>query len=148
MFGKQSFPEAEKAAEEVLFPAGASFPLKDDLDFVIARINDSWRRFLCESLSLASVRWVITTCGVFRIGRRQLVGYSDVSAERLETLKARFAAPTYTDYRELIEKEKPEAVSITVPTSEHEKVASFALNAGVNVLVENRSPRPWKKAGA
>ncbi len=66
----------------------------------------------------------------------QLVGISDVSAERLESLKTRFPVPTYTDYRELIEKEKPEAVSITVPTSEHEQVASFALRAGVNVLVE------------
>jgi UDP-N-acetylglucosamine 3-dehydrogenase len=44
--------------------------------------------------------------------------------------------PTYTDYRELIEKEKPEAVSITVPTSEHEQAASFALRAGAHVLVE------------
>jgi len=66
----------------------------------------------------------------------QLVGISDVSAERLEALKSRFAVPTYTDYRELIEKEKPEAVSITVPTSEHEKVATFALKAGMHVLVE------------
>ena len=66
----------------------------------------------------------------------QLVGISDVSAERLESLKNRFAVNTYTDYRELIEKEKPEAVSITVPTSEHEAVASFALRKGVHVLVE------------
>jgi predicted dehydrogenase len=44
--------------------------------------------------------------------------------------------PTYTDYEELIKKEKPEAVSITVPTSEHEKVASFAMRQGVHVLVE------------
>jgi UDP-N-acetylglucosamine 3-dehydrogenase len=66
----------------------------------------------------------------------QLVGISDVSADRLESLKSRFAVPTYTDYRELIEKEKPEAVSITVPTSDHEKVAAFALKAGVHVLVE------------
>ncbi len=66
----------------------------------------------------------------------QLVGISDISAERLESLKARYTVPTYTDYRELIEKEKPEAVSITVPTSEHEQAASFALRAGAHVLVE------------
>ncbi len=66
----------------------------------------------------------------------QLVGISDVSAERLDSLKSRFAVNTYTDYRELIEKEKPEALSITVPTSDHEQVASFALRAGVHVLVE------------
>jgi UDP-N-acetylglucosamine 3-dehydrogenase len=66
----------------------------------------------------------------------QVVGISDVSAERLSTLNTRFQVPAYTDYRELIEKEKPEAVSITVPTSEHEAVATFALKAGVHVLVE------------
>ncbi len=66
----------------------------------------------------------------------QLAGIADVSAERLQTLGDRFSVPTYSDYRELIEKEKPEAVSITVPTAEHEKVASFALRAGVHVLVE------------
>ncbi|BBB47404.1 UDP-N-acetylglucosamine 3-dehydrogenase [Pelolinea submarina] len=66
----------------------------------------------------------------------QLVGISDVSAERLETLKSRFQVSAYTDYRKLIENEKPDAVSITVPTSEHEQVATFALRAGVNVLVE------------
>ena len=66
----------------------------------------------------------------------QVVGISDVSPERLETLKARFQVPTYSDYRKLIEEQKPDAVSITVPTSEHEQVASFALRAGGHVLVE------------
>lgn len=66
----------------------------------------------------------------------QVVGISDVSAERLELLKARFQVPTYSDYRKLIEEQKPDAVSITVPTSEHEQVATFALRAGVHVLVE------------
>ncbi len=66
----------------------------------------------------------------------QVVGISDVSTERLETLKSRYQVPAYSDYRKMIENEKPDAVSITVPTSEHEQVAAFALRAGVNVLVE------------
>jgi len=66
----------------------------------------------------------------------QIVGIADVSAERLAGLGARFAVPTYTDYRELLEEEKPEAVSITVPTADHEQAASFALKAGAHVLVE------------
>jgi len=66
----------------------------------------------------------------------EVVVISDVSAERLELLKARFQVPTYSDYRKLIEEQKPDAVSITVPTSEHEQVATFALRAGVHVLVE------------
>ncbi len=65
-----------------------------------------------------------------------LSGVSDVNPERLKAIADRYSIPTYTDYRELIEKEKPEAVSITVPTSTHEEVASFALRSGANILVE------------
>ena len=66
----------------------------------------------------------------------QVAGISDVSTERLKAISDRFAVPTYSDYRELFEKEKPEAVSITVPTSDHEEVATFALKAGAHILVE------------
>ena len=66
----------------------------------------------------------------------QLAGVSDVNPERLKAITDRFAVPIYSDYRELIEKEKPEAVSITVPTSDHEEVATFALKAGAHILVE------------
>jgi len=66
----------------------------------------------------------------------QVVGASDISEERLALCGNRFSVKTYTDYQELIKKEKPEAVSITVPTSEHEKVATFCLKHGANLLVE------------
>lgn len=65
-----------------------------------------------------------------------VVGVSDISEERLKIAKKRFSVKIYTSYQELMEKEKPEAVSITVPTSEHEKVASYALKMGAHVLVE------------
>lgn len=66
----------------------------------------------------------------------EVVGASDVSPERLEMISSRFSVKTYSDYQELIEKEKPDAVSITVPTSDHEKVAAFCLEHGVHLLVE------------
>ena len=66
----------------------------------------------------------------------QLVGASDVNPERLKDIADRFSVPTYSDYRELFIKEKPEAVSITVPTSDHEIVATFALQSGAHILVE------------
>jgi len=65
-----------------------------------------------------------------------VVGASDLSSERRALADERFGVKTYADYEELIEKEKPEAISITVPTSEHEQVAAFALEHGVHVLVE------------
>lgn len=70
------------------------------------------------------------------IGGVDVVGASDLSNERLQMVKDRFSVKTYTSYEDLFKKEKPDAVSITVPTSEHEKVASFALEQGAHVLVE------------
>jgi len=66
----------------------------------------------------------------------EVVGASDISRGQLEKVAGRFSVKTYSDYKELIENEKPQAVSITVPTSEHETVATFCLEHGAHVLVE------------
>ena len=66
----------------------------------------------------------------------KVVGASDVSQQRLDDVGTKFGVNTYTDYRQMLEKEKPDAVSITVPTADHETVATFALNQGVHLLVE------------
>jgi UDP-N-acetylglucosamine 3-dehydrogenase len=42
----------------------------------------------------------------------------------------------YTDLDEMLEKERPEAVSVVVPTSEHFAVAKRLMEAGCQVLVE------------
>jgi len=70
------------------------------------------------------------------MGDVEVVGASDLSSERLQLVEDRFSVKTYTSYENLFEKEKPEVVSITVPTSEHEKVATYALEKGAHVLVE------------
>lgn len=66
----------------------------------------------------------------------ELVGVSDISEDRLQMVASRYSVKTYNSYQELIETEQPEAVSITVPTSEHEKVATFCLEHGAHLLVE------------
>jgi predicted dehydrogenase len=70
------------------------------------------------------------------MGDVEVVGASDLNRERLQLVEDRFSVKTYTSYEDLFEKEEPEAVSITVPTSEHEKVAAYALEKGAHVLVE------------
>ena len=70
------------------------------------------------------------------MGDVELVGASDLSRERLQLIEDRFSVNTYMSYQDLFEKEEPEAVSITVPTAEHEKVAAYALEKGAHVLVE------------
>ena len=66
----------------------------------------------------------------------ELVGVSDVSRERAEFCADKYATRAFSDHRVLLENEKPEAVSICVPTSQHEQMASDALRAGAHVLVE------------
>lgn len=66
----------------------------------------------------------------------EVVAAAEVNDERRKYIGDYFSVKTYADYRELIEKEKPEAVSIAVPTTEHEVTAGFAMRHGSHVLVE------------
>jgi UDP-N-acetylglucosamine 3-dehydrogenase len=70
------------------------------------------------------------------LAEAQLVAVCDVNSQTLRTVSDQLGVRGYSDYGEMLEKEKPEAVSIVVPTSLHERVASRALEAGAHVLVE------------
>lgn len=65
-----------------------------------------------------------------------LVAVSDADVIRAESTAEKFGVRAYTDYRELLEKEKPDAVSIVVPTAMHEEVGLAVLGAGVHALIE------------
>ena len=65
-----------------------------------------------------------------------LVAISDSDSIRADSTAAKFGIRAYTDHREMLEKEKPDAVSVVVPTALHEKVGMDALDAGCNVLIE------------
>ena len=70
------------------------------------------------------------------LAEAELVAVSDTDATLVGSVAEKFGARAYTDYRELFEKEKPEAVSIAVPTVLHEEVGMAALEAGAHVLME------------
>jgi predicted dehydrogenase len=65
-----------------------------------------------------------------------LVAIADCDPQLLQSASHQFGVPGYSDYREMLEKEKPEAVSIAVPTAQHLPVALSALEAGAHVLIE------------
>ncbi len=65
-----------------------------------------------------------------------LVGVSDSNAESCEKAGSRFRVPAYSDYHRLLEQERPEIVSVAVPTSSHFKVANEIIERGIHVLVE------------
>ncbi len=66
----------------------------------------------------------------------KLVAVVDVDPQRAETVAARYNARPYTDHRRMLEKERPDAVSVAVPTALHESVGLDVLEAGAHVLIE------------
>ncbi len=69
-------------------------------------------------------------------GDVELVGLADLNENLLNQRKKEFGVKPYTDYRKMIEEEKPDAVSVATPDHLHRKIAVDVLNMGVNVLVE------------
>jgi UDP-N-acetylglucosamine 3-dehydrogenase len=65
----------------------------------------------------------------------ELIGIADVQKERIEALGAQYGTNAYADYRELLA-QKPDAISIAVPTAMHRDVALAAIDCGINVLLE------------
>ena len=68
-----------------------------------------------------------------------LCALCDILPEKAEALKARFEmpdVPVYTDYREMIEKERPDAIHICTPHDLHAPMTIYALNRNIHVLCE------------
>lgn len=65
-----------------------------------------------------------------------LVGVADVLQANLDPIARRFHCNAYTDYRKLFDEQRPDAVSIAVPTLEHLEVVREAVDRGIHVLVE------------
>ncbi len=67
----------------------------------------------------------------------ELVAVCDLDLTRGEHFASLYnAGRVYTDYRELLEREKLDLVSISTPHSSHSDIIRYALNCGVNVLSE------------
>ena len=66
----------------------------------------------------------------------ELVGVADLNREAASTIASEYKTRAYTDYKEMLRTEKPDAVSIAVPTIHHKDVALHAMDAGIHVLVE------------
>ncbi len=64
--------------------------------------------------------------------RTDLVAVSDIFGEKAETIRQRYgAARAYTDYQEMIEKEKPDIVCIATRPGSHADITVFAAENGV-----------------
>jgi UDP-N-acetylglucosamine 3-dehydrogenase len=66
----------------------------------------------------------------------ELVALADKDHVAVEKIGRMYHVPAYSDYQEMLKREKPEAVIIAVPTYFHFDVASYFLSAGCHVLIE------------
>ena len=65
-----------------------------------------------------------------------LVGVADAQPDRAKQIASTYGVPAYSDYRSLLEAQSPDVVTVAVPTSLHETVATAAMESGAHVLVE------------
>ncbi len=66
----------------------------------------------------------------------ELVGLADMDARVAQNVARRYGGNAYADYREMLDKESPEAVTVAVPTVDHLEVALQVIRRGIHLLVE------------
>jgi UDP-N-acetylglucosamine 3-dehydrogenase len=66
----------------------------------------------------------------------RLVGVADADEATGQRSARLYGIKSYTDYRQLLDREKPEAVVIAVPTVMHRDVALEVISRGIHLLVE------------
>lgn len=66
----------------------------------------------------------------------RLVAVADINPASCKKFTEQYNRRAYTDYREMLDQEKLDAVSVVVPTSLHRQVAEEVLGRGIPVLLE------------
>ncbi len=72
----------------------------------------------------------------------EIVAVCDILPEKMEEILSKFDLASdegihrYTNYKELIQEEKPELVSIATESGIHAEIAIHAIDSGVNVIIE------------
>jgi predicted dehydrogenase len=65
-----------------------------------------------------------------------LVGVADQNETTVRGIAERYNTKPYTEYREMLDEQKPDAVTIAVPTSSHLQVAMEVIQRGIHLLIE------------
>lgn len=71
-----------------------------------------------------------------RMMNLQPVGIADSIEERAKELGSQFGVNAYTDYKEMIEREKPDIAVIALPPFLHKESAVFCAEQGCHILLE------------
>lgn len=94
------------------------------------------------------MKYVIIGCGrispnhiaAAKTNGLEFVGLCDIVKENIQDKVLKFELssniPQYTDYKEMIEQEKPELVAIATESGKHAQIALDCIDAGCNVIIE------------
>ncbi|MCL5026033.1 MAG: Gfo/Idh/MocA family oxidoreductase, partial [Chloroflexi bacterium] len=66
----------------------------------------------------------------------RLVAVADTNAEQGRQVAGRFGCLFYHSHQDMLDRERLDAVSLAVPTSQHYRIACDLIDAGVSLLVE------------
>src|SRR5438477_10211026 len=66
----------------------------------------------------------------------ELVALADAHEPTAQRSARPYGIPAYTDYKEMLDKEKPKAVVVAVPTIMHRDVALDVISRGIHLLIE------------
>jgi predicted dehydrogenase len=66
----------------------------------------------------------------------RLVAAADSDAQALEPIARTYRVSVYTDYEQMLDEQKPDLVTVAVPTRLHREVAASAMRRGVHVFLE------------
>ena len=96
------------------------------------------------------MRYALIGCGRIAVNhmkaavnnKLEICAVCDVIPEKMEALLEKYglagdeSIKRYTDYKELIEKEAPELVSIATESGNHAEIALYCIDKGVNCIIE------------
>lgn len=66
----------------------------------------------------------------------EIVGLADLNERAAAEASRRYGGLAYTDYQRMLDEQKPEAVSLAVPTADHHQIALQILRRGIHLLIE------------
>ena len=72
----------------------------------------------------------------WEIPSTELVGIADTNETTASSIATRYSTKAYNDYRKMLDEQKPDAVTICVPTSKHLEIALEVVQRGIHLLVE------------
>ena len=71
-----------------------------------------------------------------QMGESRLMAAADTDVGALEAIARTYQVPVYADYCQMLEEQKPDLVSVAVPTRLHRDVAIAAMERGIHVFLE------------